>query len=74
VAGVLGPLWLLPRVTVRLDHKVSSSGTSRVTCWHRAPGASSEGEEGSGGGVGGGAFVSPVGYIEVRDGTAEFKR
>jgi hypothetical protein len=73
VAGVLGPLWLLPRVTVRLDHKVSSSGTSRVTCWHRAPGASKT-VEGSGGGGGGGAFVSPVGYIEVRDGTAEFQR
>jgi len=32
------------------------------------------GEEGSGGGGGGGAIVSPVGYIEVRDGTAQFKR
>ncbi len=32
------------------------------------------GEEGSGGGGGGGALVSPVGYIEVRDGTAHFKR
>lgn len=35
---------------------------------------SSESEEGTGGGGGGGAVVSPVGYIEVRDGTAEFKR
>ena len=33
-----------------------------------------EGEEGSGGGGGGGASVSPVGYIEVRAGTAAFKR
>jgi uncharacterized spore protein YtfJ len=33
-----------------------------------------EGEEGSGAGGGGGAVVTPVGYIEVRDGTAEFKR
>jgi uncharacterized spore protein YtfJ len=33
-----------------------------------------EGDEGSGGGGGGGAVVSPVGYIEVRDGSAEFKR
>jgi uncharacterized spore protein YtfJ len=33
-----------------------------------------EGEEGSGGGGGGGAAVTPVGYIEVRDGSAEFKR
>jgi uncharacterized spore protein YtfJ len=32
------------------------------------------GDEGSGGGGGGGAVVSPVGYIEVRDGTARFKR
>jgi len=29
---------------------------------------------GSGGGGGGGGVVSPVGYIEVRDRTAEFKR
>jgi uncharacterized spore protein YtfJ len=35
---------------------------------------SREGDEGSGGGGGGGAAVSPVGYIEVRDGSAEFKR
>jgi len=33
-----------------------------------------EGDEGSGGGGGGGGVVSPVGYIEVRDGSAEFKR
>jgi uncharacterized spore protein YtfJ len=33
-----------------------------------------EGEEGSGGGGGGGASVSPVGYIEVRAGTAAFRR
>jgi uncharacterized spore protein YtfJ len=31
-------------------------------------------EEGSGGGGGGGVLVSPVGYIEVRDDRAEFKR
>jgi uncharacterized spore protein YtfJ len=31
-------------------------------------------EGGAGGGGGGGGVVSPVGYIEVRDGTAEFKR
>jgi uncharacterized spore protein YtfJ len=35
---------------------------------------SRQGDEGSGGGGGGAAFVSPVGYIEVRDGSAEFKR
>jgi uncharacterized spore protein YtfJ len=33
-----------------------------------------EGEEGSGGGGGGGVSVSPVGYIEVRAGTAAFRR
>src|SRR5215813_15630143 len=33
-----------------------------------------EGGEGSGGGGGGGGVVTPVGYIEVRDGSAEFKR
>lgn len=33
-----------------------------------------EGDEGSGGGGGGGAVVSPVGYIAVRNGSAEFKR
>jgi uncharacterized spore protein YtfJ len=33
-----------------------------------------EGDAGSGGGGGGGALVSPVGYIEVRDGTAQFRR
>jgi uncharacterized spore protein YtfJ len=32
------------------------------------------GEQGSGGGGGGGAVVSPIGYIEVHDGTAHFKR
>ena len=32
------------------------------------------GEHGSGGGGGGGALVSPAGYIELRGGTAEFKR
>jgi uncharacterized spore protein YtfJ len=31
-------------------------------------------EEGSGGGGGGGVSVSPVGYIELRDGSATFKR
>jgi uncharacterized spore protein YtfJ len=36
-------------------------------------GASGE-DEGSGGGGGGGALVSPVGYIQLRGGTAEFKR
>ena len=35
---------------------------------------SREGDEGSGGGGGGGVAVSPVGYIEVRDDSAEFKR
>ena len=39
-----------------------------------AGGGAHGGEEGSGGGGGGGASVSPVGYIEVRDGTAEFRR
>jgi len=32
------------------------------------------GDEGSGGGGGGGAAVSPIGYIELRAGSAEFKR
>jgi uncharacterized spore protein YtfJ len=31
-------------------------------------------EEGSGGGGGGGVLVSPVGYIELREGSAKFKR
>src|SRR5262245_14679135 len=31
-------------------------------------------EEGSGGGGGGGAAITPIGFIEVRDGSAEFKR
>jgi uncharacterized spore protein YtfJ len=35
---------------------------------------SREGDEGSGGGGGGGVAVSPIGYIELRDGTAQFKR
>ena len=35
---------------------------------------SRQGDEGSGGGGGGGAAVSPIGFIEVRDGSAEFKR
>jgi uncharacterized spore protein YtfJ len=35
---------------------------------------SREGNEGAGGGGGGGAVISPVGYIELHDGTAEFKR
>jgi uncharacterized spore protein YtfJ len=30
--------------------------------------------EGSGGGGGGGVAVSPIGYIELHEGTAEFKR
>ena len=33
-----------------------------------------QGEEGSGGGGGGGASVTPIGFIEVRDGSAEFRR
>jgi uncharacterized spore protein YtfJ len=33
-----------------------------------------EGDEGAGGGGGGGAAVTPIGYIEVRDVSAEFKR
>jgi uncharacterized spore protein YtfJ len=33
-----------------------------------------EGEEGSGGGGGGAAIVNPAGYIEVRDGAAQFRR
>jgi uncharacterized spore protein YtfJ len=35
---------------------------------------SREGDEGSGGDGGGGVAVSPIGYIEVRDRSAEFKR
>jgi uncharacterized spore protein YtfJ len=34
---------------------------------------SREGDEGGGGG-GGGALVSPIGYIELHDGSAEFRR
>jgi uncharacterized spore protein YtfJ len=34
---------------------------------------SREGNEGTGGGGGGGAVISPFGYIELRDGSAEFK-
>lgn len=37
-------------------------------------GTRGEGERGSGGGGGGGVAVSPIGYIEVRDGGSEFKR
>jgi uncharacterized spore protein YtfJ len=33
-----------------------------------------QGGEGSGGGGGGGVAVAPIGYIEVHDGSAEFKR
>ena len=33
-----------------------------------------KGAEGSGGGGGGGAMVTPVGYIEVRPGSATFRR
>jgi uncharacterized spore protein YtfJ len=33
-----------------------------------------EGNEGSGGGGGGGSSISPVGYIELHDGSAEFRR
>jgi len=35
---------------------------------------SREGDEGSGGGGGGGVAVGPIGYIELHDGRAEFKR
>jgi uncharacterized spore protein YtfJ len=35
---------------------------------------SREGDEGSGGGGGGGVAVGPVGYIELHQGKAEFKR
>lgn len=35
---------------------------------------SREGDEGSGGGGGGGASVTPIGFIEVRDNSADFKR
>jgi len=37
-------------------------------------GGGGEGKEGPGRGGGGGAAVSPLGYIEVHDGTARFKR
>ena len=37
-------------------------------------GGAYEPDGGSGGGGGGGGVVSPVGYIEVRNGAAEFKR
>jgi len=37
-------------------------------------GGSGSRDEGSGGGGGGGVAVSPIGYIEVRDRSAEFKR
>jgi uncharacterized spore protein YtfJ len=37
-------------------------------------GGSGEGDEGSGGGGGAGVSIGPVGYIEVHDDTAEFKR
>jgi uncharacterized spore protein YtfJ len=37
-------------------------------------GGSREGGAGSGGGGGGGGVVSPIGFIEVRDRTAEFRR
>jgi uncharacterized spore protein YtfJ len=37
-------------------------------------GGAREGREGSGGGGGGGVLVSPVGYIEVRNGSASFRR
>ena len=35
---------------------------------------SREGDEGGGVGGGGGALVSPIGYIELHDGSAEFRR
>ena len=37
-------------------------------------GGGGEGKQGPGRGGGGGAAVSPLGYIELRDGTARFKR
>ena len=37
-------------------------------------GSRAQGEEGAGGGGGGGGIVSPLGYIEVHDGGAEFRR
>jgi uncharacterized spore protein YtfJ len=37
-------------------------------------GGAREGQEGSGGAGGGGALVSPVGFIELRDGSAGFTR
>jgi uncharacterized spore protein YtfJ len=37
-------------------------------------GGPGEDESGSGGGGGGGAMVSPAGYIELKDGTAQFRR
>jgi uncharacterized spore protein YtfJ len=37
-------------------------------------GGGPKGEEGAGGGGGGGGAVTPVGYIEVRAGTAAFRR
>src|SRR5262244_3622817 len=37
-------------------------------------GSGPEGEGGSGGGGGGGGAVTPIGYIEVRDSGAQFKR
>jgi uncharacterized spore protein YtfJ len=35
---------------------------------------SREGDEGSGGGGGGGVAVGPIGYIQLHEGRAEFKR
>jgi uncharacterized spore protein YtfJ len=35
---------------------------------------SRQGDEGSGGGGGGGAAVGPIGYIELHEGSAKFKR
>jgi uncharacterized spore protein YtfJ len=35
---------------------------------------SREGDEGSGGGGGGGVAVGPIGYIELHEGRADFKR
>jgi uncharacterized spore protein YtfJ len=37
-------------------------------------GSHREADEGSGGGGGGGVAVSPVGYIEIRDHSSEFRR
>jgi uncharacterized spore protein YtfJ len=47
---------------------------ARFGCGAGGGSGAHEGEQGSGGGGGGGGVVHPVGYIEVRDGSAIFKR